>query len=569
MVSGTPTLAGNYSFTLRVTDSSQVTTTRRFVIPAPPPAPCTVGQDCSTGAGGGGSGGGKVPSPQPDCTNFALAPGSNPLPPGVMLDPATGQLLGTPTSGGTFQVTVQCTYNVNQTATSTFSLTINNPAPRLEFLTPHSAPAGGPGFTLTVQGTGFIQSSTVHWNGSPRTTTPVGSGLLPTQLQAFISASDIASATPVTVTVVNVGPGGGTSNGLPFTIVAANASPTVDAGGPYTGQEGTPVPLTGTATDPGDTLTYLWTYTPGSGVDAGTTCTFSNSASPTTTFTCTDDGPFTVTLAVTDSGPTTSSDTASVTLTNANPTVAITAPPSGWLVQVGASVNFQGTFTDPGTHDSHVAEWALDNTTRPGTVNESNGAVTLVHTFNAPGVYRIKLKITDDDGGVGEASAVGDVDALVVVYDPNGGYVTGGGWFNSPSGACLLGSACQGAAGKANFGFVSKYHQGATVPTGQTEFQFKAGNLNFHSSTYEWLVVAGARAQYKGTGTINGSGSYGFMLTVTDGQVSGGGGTDRFRIKIWDKNNGDAVVYDNQMGATDDAQPATSLGGGSIVVHKD
>ena len=59
--------------------------------------------------------------------------------------------------------------------------------------------------------------------------------------------------------------------------------------------------------------------------------------------------------------------------------------------------------------------------------------------------------------------------------------------------------------GKANFGFVSKYQKGAKVPTGETEFQFKAGDLNFHSTAYEWLVIAGAKAQYKGIGTVNGN----------------------------------------------------------------
>ena len=121
-------------------------------------------------------------------------------------------------------------------------------------------------------------------------------------------------------------------------------------------------------------------------------------------------------------------------------------------------------------------------------------------------------------------------------------------------------------SGKANFGFVSKYQKGATVPTGDTEFQFKAGNLNFKSNVYEWLVVAGARAQYKGSGTINGAGNYGFLLTAIDGQIAGGGGTDKFRIKIWDKGTS-AVVYDNQNGTSDDGNDATALGGGSIVIH--
>ena len=55
--------------------------------------------------------------------------------------------------------------------------------------------------------------------------------------------------------------------------------------------------------------------------------------------------------------------------------------------------------------------------------------------------------------------------------------------------------------------------------------------------------------------------------TAIDGQISGGGGADKFRIKIWDKNNGDAIVYDNQMLAADDATPTTLLGGGSINVQ--
>lgn len=58
------------------------------------------------------------------------------------------------------------------------------------------------------------------------------------------------------------------------------------------------------------------------------------------------------------------------------------------------------------------------------------------------------------------------------------------------------------------------------------------------------------------------------MLTAIDGQVNGGGGSDKFRIKIWDKNNGDAVVYDNQVGAADDAEPSTEVGGGQVVIHK-
>jgi hypothetical protein len=178
------------------------------------------------------------------------------------------------------------------------------------------------------------------------------------------------------------------------------------------------------------------------------------------------------------------------------------------------------------------------------------------------GVYLVRATVTDPNYTyTGGATAP---EALFVIYDGSGGFVTGGGWINSPTGAY---AAAPSATGKANFGFVSKYQRGATVPTGSTEFQFNAVGMNFKSTVYEWLTVGGARAQYKGSGTINGSGDYGFLLTAIDGQVNGGGNTDKFRIKIWDKST-NVVVYDNQRDAIDDtADPTTVIGGGSIVVH--
>ncbi len=80
-------------------------------------------------------------------------------------------------------------------------------------------------------------------------------------------------------------------------------------------------------------------------------------------------------------------------------------------------------------------------------------------------------------------------------------------------------------------------------------------------------MVAGARAQYKGTGTINGIGNYGFMLTAIDEKLTPSTDVDMFRIKIWDKDT-DAVVYDNQIGDGDDADLTTAIGGGSSVIHK-
>ena len=65
----------------------------------------------------------------------------------------------------------------------------------------------------------------------------------------------------------------------------------------------------------------------------------------------------------------------------------------------------------------------------------------------------------------------------------------------------------------------------------------------------------------------NGSAGYNFKFTVIDGQVTGGGGFDKFRIRIWNASRG-GLVYDNQLNAPDSADPTTMLGGGSIVIHK-
>jgi len=150
-----------------------------------------------------------------------------------------------------------------------------------------------------------------------------------------------------------------------------------------------------------------------------------------------------------------------------------------------------------------------------------------------------------------------------IIYDPNGGFVTGGGWFNSPAGALV---SDPNATGKGSFGFVAKYHKNGQLES-ETEFQLQAGKFHFHAHDAQWLYVAGAKAQFVGWGTVEESKhSYGFSVTAIDGDLNKS--EDMFRIIIWDMDNGNAIVYDSQMGAPTYADPTTPLGGGSIVIHK-
>ena len=107
----------------------------------------------------------------------------------------------------------------------TFSITApNNPVPTLTSISPSTKPANSGAFTLTVNGTNFINGSAVRWNGSARTTTYVSA----TQLTAAIPASDIATIGAANVSVFNPTPGGGTSNTLTFSITTpSNPVPTL------------------------------------------------------------------------------------------------------------------------------------------------------------------------------------------------------------------------------------------------------------------------------------------------------------------------------------------------------
>ncbi|MBI2876187.1 MAG: VCBS repeat-containing protein [Candidatus Tectomicrobia bacterium] len=133
-------------------------------------------------------------------------------------------------------------------------------------------------------------------------------------------------------------------------------------------------------------------------------------------------------------------------------------------------------------------------------------------------------------------------------------FVTGGGGVDSPAGADLLNAS---AAGPATFGFVSKYLLGRDTPSGNLEFQFKQGNLNFKSTSLDWLMVTGQpRAIFRGTGTINGANICKFEVDAWDGSYQPGD-VDAFELKIFSCDSGG-----DRYSLT-----ATPLTKGSIIIH--
>jgi subtilisin family serine protease len=127
-----------------------------------------------------------------------------------------------PNTAGTYEFRLFLNDGYTRAATSP-AITVDpslRPAPLVSSMSPASANAGGPAFTLTVTGSSFMSASIVRWRGEARPTTFVSA----TSLQAAISAADIAAAGTAQVTVFTPAPGGGTSTPLTFTI---NTPPTL------------------------------------------------------------------------------------------------------------------------------------------------------------------------------------------------------------------------------------------------------------------------------------------------------------------------------------------------------
>ncbi|MEU3783004.1 family 43 glycosylhydrolase [Streptomyces sp900129855] len=284
------------------------------------------------------------------------------------------------------------------------------------------------------------------------------------------------------------------------TLTSIDPVTIVHAGPDATGVEGAAIALNGTVSGAGGAR---WT------VEAGAPCTVADPAAARTSVTCTDNGAYTLTLT---GGR--STDTATVTVTNAAPSITSVTGPSG-PVSVGRPTAVTARFTDPGAGDTHtcVVDWKDGSKPAPGTVTSSGCRAE--HTYASAGIRRPVITVTDDDGG-----SVGGTLPELIVYDRAAGPVAGA-----------------GTAGKAVFSLSAGYLPGFSAPAGQLTFDLKQPRLKFRSTGFDWLVVSGSQAVLQGSGTMDGKSGYAFRVTATDNP-------DFLLMKIWKKSDG-KVVYDS------------------------
>ena len=134
-------------------------------------------------------------------------------------------------------------------ATDLTTIETDNPVPALTSISPAGTKAGGNAFNLTVNGSNFVETSEVRWNGSATSTAFVSVN----ELRATIPKTDIASVGTALITVSNPSPGGGTSKPLAFGVKGPPPAPVFK---PASGTYASATRVTITDVAPGATIYY-------------------------------------------------------------------------------------------------------------------------------------------------------------------------------------------------------------------------------------------------------------------------------------------------------------------------
>jgi hypothetical protein len=234
-------------------------------------------------------------------------------------------------------------------------------SPTTTSISPTSATAGSPGFTLTVNGTNFTNSSVITWKGTNRTTTFVSS----TQLTTFIAASDLSPAGTVAVGVTTPG-AAVVSNTQTFTIDPA-------VGGYFTLQTS----LADFGNVCTNTTTAAGSFTiDGNSLDGSNNSTISIAALPGFTYSESENGTYTNTLDFTYEG---NSFSGKVIYVKFNPT-AIQSYDGNILLNGGGISNYpvpakgSGVYNAPAVTTGNSSAVAATTATVSGTISNNGCA---------------------------------------------------------------------------------------------------------------------------------------------------------------------------------------------------
>ena len=278
---------------------------------------------------------------------------------------------------GTYTVTLTVTDKDGGVGSDTLIVTVHNMAPVVDAGANKGVNEGATvNFSGSFTEAGSADTHTMSWD--------FGDGSAP--VTGTLTPQHVYVDNGTYTVILTVWDDEGDSGNDTLVVTVSNVAPVVNAGADQGVNEGATVNFSGSFTDVGtaDTHTTAWTFGDGSGTTHGTL---------TPSHVYADNGTYTVTLTVTDKDGGVTADTLTVTVGNVAPEVNAGADQS---VDEGGTVNFNGSFTDVGTVDTHTVSWNFGDGSAAVT-----GTLTPSHVYADNGTYTVTLTVTDDDGGSG------------------------------------------------------------------------------------------------------------------------------------------------------------------------
>ncbi|SIO61506.1 PKD repeat-containing protein [Singulisphaera sp. GP187] len=314
---------------------------------------------------------------------------------------------------GTYIVGLRVTDSAGVIALSKATITVANVAPTATVGGPYTGTAGQ---AVTLKGSATDPSSVDTAAGFTYTWS-FGDGTANVSGKNLTSPSHVyAAAGTYTVLVTATDKDNATSSSVSTTITIAPpvAPPLVaSTGGTYTGDEGSPIALKGTATGGTGTYTYAWDL-----ANNGTYTTVGQNVS--TTFP--DNGTYIVGLRVTDSAGVVALSTATITVANVAPTATAGGPYTG---TAGQSVAFNDPASDPSPVDTAAGftyTWNFGDGSPSITQKDLS---TPSHMYAAPGTYTVTVTATDKDNATSAPSTATVTIAAPPLVASTGGTYTG------------------------------------------------------------------------------------------------------------------------------------------------
>src|SRR6202035_4203699 len=372
LLSGTPTTAGTFSFTAKVTDAAARTSTAPLQItitPAPlvisTTSPLTSGQAAVAYSATLGATGGTTP--------YTWSVSAGALPGGLTLSSA-GLLSGTPTTAGTFSFTAKVTDAAARTATAPLQITIA-PAPLVISTTsPLTSGQATVAYSATLAATG----------GTTPYTWSVSAGALPGGLT--LSSAGLLSGTPTTAGTFSftakVTDAAAQTATAPLQISIAPAPLLITTTSPLTSGQAT-VAYSATLAATGGTTPYTWSVT-GGALPGGLTLSSAGllSGTPTTA------GTFSFTAKVTDAAAQTATAPLQITIAPAPLVISTTSP----LTSGQATLAYSATLAATGGTTPYT--WSVSAGALPGGLTLSSAGL-LSGTPTTAGTFSFTAKVTD------------------------------------------------------------------------------------------------------------------------------------------------------------------------------